>query len=51
MANRKAVIGSILILFLINVANAEDKYSTYRYDCKARFSTNSGVRLGSHQAF
>ena len=46
MARINSIIGSILILTFINVANAaEDEYSAYRYDCKARFSTNERLIL------
>ena len=46
MAKTNLIIGSILILFFVNIANAaEDSYSIFRYDCKARFSVNESVIL------
>ena len=46
MAKANLFLGSILILTFINVANAaEDEYSEFRFDCKARFSSNESVIL------
>jgi hypothetical protein len=45
LAKFSLIIGSILILFFLNVANAEDEYSTYRFDCKARFITDTSIIL------
>ena len=46
MAKANLILGSILILTFINVVNAaEDENSKFRFDCKARFSTNESVIL------